>query len=156
MNSLPLDWAARFSVGGTNMNFYIVEQLPVLPPETYLDRVRYDLPSFVEMIVPRAVRLSYTANDLECFAKELGFIGPPYAWNADRRHRLQCELDAIFAHMYRLDRADLEWILDPEDPSASFPTLRRKEVETFGEYRTKRLVLDAYDQLDSGRMPHLV
>ena len=33
LNSLPLDWAARLSVGGTHMSFFIVKQLPVLPPE---------------------------------------------------------------------------------------------------------------------------
>ena len=38
LNSLPLDWAARLSVGGVNMNFFIVKQLPVLPPEVYLNQ----------------------------------------------------------------------------------------------------------------------
>ena len=28
LNSLPLDWTARLSVGGINMNFFIVKQLP--------------------------------------------------------------------------------------------------------------------------------
>ena len=37
MNSIPLDWAARISVGGVHMSFFIVKQLPVLPPDAYLE-----------------------------------------------------------------------------------------------------------------------
>ena len=154
MNSLPLDWAARFSVGGVNMNFFIVKQLPVLPPETYLEEVVSDL-KFVELVVPRVLELTYTAHDLEGFARALGYQGPPFPWNENRRHRLQCELDALFSHMYRLDRTDLEWILDAPPPSSSFPGLKRNEMNEFGEYRTQRYVLQAYDQLARGEHPHL-
>ena len=155
MNSLPLDWAARFSVGGVNMNFFIVKQLPVLPPEAYLERVRSGLPTYVELIVPRALELTYTADDLEGFARDVGFDGSPFPWDDSRRHCLQSELDAIYAHMYGLERTDMEWILDPPLPSFSFPALKRNEIAEFGEYRTQRLVLTAYDQLARGEIPDL-
>ncbi len=153
MNSLPLDWAARFSVGGVNMNFFIVKQLPILPPEAYLEKVCSGLPMYAEMIVPRVLELTYTASDLEGFARDIGYDGPPFPWDDRRRHCLQSELDAIFAHMYGLDRADMEWILDPPLPSSSFPALKRNEIADFGEYRTQRLVLIAYDQLARGENP---
>ncbi|MGH9065425.1 MAG: Eco57I restriction-modification methylase domain-containing protein, partial [Acidimicrobiales bacterium] len=35
LNSFAVDFLARQKVGGTNLNFFIAEQLPVLPPETY-------------------------------------------------------------------------------------------------------------------------
>ncbi len=38
MNGLPLDCAARFSVGGLHMNFFILKQLPVFPPEVFLEK----------------------------------------------------------------------------------------------------------------------
>ena len=155
MNSLPLDWAARLSVGGVNMNFFIVKQLPVLPPEAYLEELCPGL-KFVEAIVPRVLELTYTAHDLEGFARDLGYEGPPFPWDEPRRHRLKCELDAIYAHMYRLDRSDLEWILDAPPPSASFPTLKRNEIKRFGEYRTQRYVLQAYDQIRLGEPPDLI
>ena len=44
MNSLPLDWVTRISVGGVNMNFFVVKQLPVLPPEVYLEESGCDCP----------------------------------------------------------------------------------------------------------------
>lgn len=154
MNSLPLDWAARFSVGGVHMNLFIVKQLPILPPEAYLEEAQPEV-YYVELVVPRALELTYTANDLESFARDLGYDGPPFPWDEARRHRLKCELDAIFAHMYQLERPDLEWMLDTPEPGASFPGLKRNEMQAFGEYRTQRYVLQAYDQLARGELPDL-
>ena len=154
LNSLPLDWAARLSVGGVNMSFFIVKQLPVLPPEAYLEEAPQGL-KWVEMVVPRVLELTYTAHDLQGFAQDLGYDGPPFTWDEERRHRLRCELDAIYAHMYQLERTDLEWILDAEEPSQSFPGLKRSELREFGEYRTQRYVLQAYDQMTQGELPDL-
>lgn len=153
-DSIVLDWAARFSVGGTHMNFFIVKQLPILRPETYLEKALSG-PTYAELIVPRVLELTYTAYDLESFARDLGYYGPPFPWDEDRRHRLKCELDAVFAHLYLLDRNELEWILDAPYPSASFPGLKRNEMRQFGEYRTQRYVLHAYDQLARGEPPNL-
>ena len=154
MNSIPLDWTARFSVGGINMNFFIVKQLPVLPPEAYLEEACPGL-TYAELVVPRVLELTYTDNDLDSFAKDLGYEGPPFPWNVHRRHCLKCELDAIFAHMYKLDRSELEWILDAPYPSSSFPTLKNDEIKEFGDYRTQHYVLRAYDQLKNGEILNL-
>ncbi len=132
MNSLVLDWAARFSVGGINMNFFIVKQLPVLPPEAFLDEASSGI-TYAELVIPRVLELTFTDWDLEPFARDLGYDGDPFPWDEARRHRLKCELDAIFAHLYHLDRPDLEWILDAPYPSASFPGLKRNELKQFGE-----------------------
>ena len=77
MNSLPLDWAARFSVGGVHMNFFILKQLPVLPPDAYLERPSSRLATYAELVAPRVLELTYTADDLEGFARDVGFYGPP-------------------------------------------------------------------------------
>ena len=159
MNSLPFDWAARFSVGGVNMNFFIVKQLPVLPPEAYLERipgVNAVSATYAEMIVPRVLELVYTSDDMKGFAEDIGYDGPPFTWDDSRRHNLQSELDAIYAHMYGLERDEIEWILDAPDPSASFPALKNNEINRFGEYRTRRLVLNAYDRLASGQSRLLI
>lgn len=155
MNSLPFDWATRLSVGGVNLNYFIVKQLPVLPPEMYLEEV-WEGMRYVEMVVPRVLELTYTAYDLKPFAQDLGYDGPPFVWDEERRHRLRCELDAIYAHMYKLERTDLEWILDAQEPSQSFPGLKRNELREFGEYRTQRYVLQAYDQIAGGELPDLL
>ena len=87
------------------------------------------------------------------FARDLGYDGPPFAWDEDRRAQLRAELDALYARAYGLTRDELRYILDPADvkgpdyPSETFRVLKKNEIARFGEYRTARLVLAAYDQL---------
>ena len=147
MNSLPLDWIARISMGGVNMNYFIVKQLPVLCPEAYVEESTFGNP-WIQLIIPRVLELTYTSEDLIGFATDLGFQGPPFDWDENRRHCLQCELDSIYAYMYKLNYSELEWILDATEPSFSFPTLKQKELANFGEFRTKRYVLDAFSRLE--------
>ena len=155
MNSLPLDWAARSSVGGVHLSVYLIKQLPVLPPDVYLELACPGPKRYVEMIVPRVLELTFTTVDLKGFALDLGYDGDPFLWNDRRRHKIRSELDAIFAHLYRFNREELEWILDAPPPSSSFPTLKHNEELEFGEYLTKRYVLAAFDQLDRGVIPNL-
>ena len=140
MNSFPLDWAARLSVGGANMNFFIVKQLPVLPPEAHLEEAFAGL-CWVEFIVPRALELTYTSWELQGFAKDLGYEGAPFRWDNERRFMLRCELDAAFFHMYGLEREEVDYIMD------TFPGVEREDVAAHGEYRTKRTILEMYDEL---------
>jgi hypothetical protein len=144
--SLACDYFARHKVGGTHLNFFVYEQLPTLPPETY----GTDSLSF---IVPRVLELIYTSYAMAPFARDLGFDGSPFTWDEDRRAVLRAELDAWYARAYRLTRDELRYILDPASvkgpdyPSETFRVLKTNEIERFGEYRTARLVLAAYDQL---------
>ena len=136
------------------MSYFIVKQLPILPPEAYIEESAAGA-AWVELVVPRVLELTYTAWDLQGFAEDLGYEGEPFVWDEERRHKLKSELDAIYAHMYGLERDEIEWILEPEEPSVSFPALQRSEEKEFGEYRTKRYVLHAYDQLARGEPPDL-
>ena len=170
LNSVVLDFMARSAIGGTDLSFFIVKQLPVLPPEVFLEK-----PYFIEFIVPRVLELTYTAHDLDSFARDLGWDGSPFRWDEERRFLLRCELDAAFFHLYlpadehgnwrparRSDGcpqdetpeqlAELErHFPTPRDAVAyvmdTFPIVRRKDEETFGEYRTKRIILDIYDAI---------
>ena len=140
MNSFPLDWAARLSVGGSNMNYFIVKQLPVLPPEAHLEEA-FGGRCWVEFIIPRVLELTYTAHDLAGFAYELGYEGAPFRWDDERRFLLRCELDAAFFHMYGLERGDVDYIMD------TFPGVEREDNAAHGEYRTKRVMLEIYDEM---------
>jgi len=72
------------------------------------------------------------------------------------RAQVRAELDACYARLYGLTRDELRYILDPKEvhgedfPGETFRVLKEKEVKQFGEYRTRRLVLEAWDQLESG------
>ena len=87
------------------------------------------------------------------WAEDLGHTGAPFDFDPVRRAQLRAELDAFFARKYGLSRDELRYILDPADthgdsyPSETFRGLKRNEIEKFGEYRTRRLVLTAFDRL---------
>lgn len=71
----------------------------------------------------------------------MGDDGPPFRWDPDRRSLLRADLDAAMLHVYGLTRVEAEHVLD------SFPVVRKYEERDHGEYRTRRLVLEAYDRM---------
>ena len=79
---------------------------------------------------------------------------PPFKWDEGRRARIRAQLDAYYARLYGLTEEELRYILDPKDvygedfPSETFRVLKEKEIRQFGEYRTKRLVLEAWKDLN--------
>ena len=145
--SLVHDYVARQKVGGTHLKYHVKKQLPNLPPDRYTD-------ADLAFIVPRVLELTYTAHDLKPWAADLGYDGPPFPWNPERRAQLRAELDACYARLYGLTRDELRYILDPADvmgddyPSETFRVLKNNELREFGEYRTRRLVLAAWDDLE--------
>lgn len=147
-SSLCFDFVVRQKIGGTNLNFFIVKQFPVLSPSTYKEN---DL----NFIVPRVLELTFTAGDLAPFARDLGYEGSPFHWKPERRAFIRAELDAFYARLYGLTRDELRYILDPADiygddyPTETFRGLKSNEIRQFGEYRTRRLVLEAWDRLAS-------
>jgi very-short-patch-repair endonuclease len=220
-STLPFDWVVRQKLAGVNMNFFYVEQFPVLPPDAYT-------PEDLRFIVPRVLELVYTSWDMKPFADDVwneaddglraavyaaweanriaagghewrlpswisaypeieanpqkGIPFPPFRWDEDRRAVLRAELDAYYARLYGLTRKQLRYILDPADltereladildpqeevrdpldpagyaarvaastfPGETFRVLKEKELRQFGEYRTRRLVLEAWEQLE--------
>jgi hypothetical protein len=146
LSALVLDNVARQKLGGTSLTYFILNQLPVLPPNAYTE-------GDLAFIVPRVVELTYTSHSMTCFARDLGHDGPPFAWEEDRRAQLRAELDAWYALAYGLSRDELRYVLDPKDvmgadyPSETFRVLQNNEMRIYGEYRTRRLVLTAYDRL---------
>ena len=149
LSSLVFDFVARHKTGGTHMNYFIYKQLPVLAPDRYTE-------ADMAFIVPRVLELTFTAHDLSGWAQDLGYNGPPFAFDPDRRAVLRAELDAYYARLYSLTRDELRYILDPAEvmgadyPSETFRVLKNGEIRDFGEYRTQRLVLKAWDRLKSG------
>ena len=146
MNSLILDSMAKQKMGGVNLSFFILRQLPFIPPETYTEKD-------IKFISSRVLELVYTAWDMQPFAKDMDYEGEPFIWDEQRRAILRAELDAYYAKLYGLTRDELRYILDPADiygadfPSETFRVLKNNEIKKYGEYRTQRLVLKAWDRL---------
>ena len=82
-----------------------------------------------------------------------GFPYPPFKWGEDRRAVLRAELDAYYARLYGLTEEELRYILAPADvygedfPGETFRVLKEKEIKQYGEYRTRRLVLEARERM---------
>jgi hypothetical protein len=115
---------------GQHLNWFIVEQLPVIAPERIDASIGgVKIADFIREQVPH---LSYTAHDLAAFARDLGHVDaagevlPPFVWNdEDRRARLAA-LDGLFFHLYGLDEDDAAYILD------TFPIVREQDQAAFG------------------------
>ena len=134
--SLVFDFVVRQKLMGTNLNWYIVEQLPVIPPETYDKPLNADWDTTVGAFVQAHVlRLTYTAWDMQPFAQDLGYDGEPFVWDeADRRHRM-AKLDALYFLLYGLSEAEADYVL------STFPIVERKDGDTHGSYLTRDLIL---------------
>jgi hypothetical protein len=179
-NSFILDYVARQKASGGSLNYYILRQLPIIPPERYSKTV-------LRHIVPRVFELTYTSWDLVSFADDVWregndnmrsrieqqwqanadategsrqghnspawveqnrdqdgmFPNPPFMWDDGRRERIRAQLDACYAHLYGISREELDYLLE------QFPIVKRQDEAEHGAYRTKRLILDYYDEYES-------
>ena len=137
----------RQKIGGVTLNYFYFAQMPALPPSAYTE-------GDVAFIVPRVLELTYASCSLKPWAEALGYNGEPFKFDEERRGVLKAELDVFFAKKYGLTEEEFKYILDPKDvkgenfPSESFRTLRDDELSRFGEYRTKRLALEAWERVE--------
>lgn len=161
LSSFPADYCVRQKMGGTHLTMNYLRQIPVLPPSTF-NHPSWEYPekNMEDFVLHRMLELTYTAWDLEPFAKDCGYEGPPFKWDEERRFLLRCELDAAYFHLYLgaeqewqeqgspellqyfpTPRAAVEYIME------TFPIVKRKDQQKYGEYRTKRVILEIYDEM---------
>jgi len=99
------------------------------------------------------LRLSYTANDLKDFARDMGHVDaktgevlPPFPWDEEERRHLRARLDALYFLLYGIaDRDDVRYIL------STFPGVRDDDGKKYnGRYRTEDLILAYMNALEAG------
>lgn len=161
LNAIALDYVTRQKAQSTHLNWYIVEQLPVIPPAAY---ARQFGPKTAADIVREAVlELTYTAHDMAPFARDLGHVDaagdvlPPFAWDEDRRVALRAKLDALYFILYGV----FDPALPGHDPAqarddvryiySTFPIVERQETERWGRYRSRDLCLSWINALLAGQ-----
>ena len=142
LNSFCFDYIARQKVQATHLTWYIVEQLPVIDPNEY--ERQFGNTTARNVVSDHVLRLTYTAYDMAPFARDLGYDGPPFAWNHEQRRHLRARLDALYFHLYGLSREDSSYVLD------TFPIVRKQDEVTFGCYRTRDLILAYMNALAAG------
>lgn len=142
LSSFVCDFAARQKVGGTHLNFFIYEQLPVPSPELANAPASWARGTrVVDWVAERVLELCSATNSLRPFTMQFGGRDRPLPFDEARRFRLRCELDAAFFHLYGLTREDVLYVMD------CFPIVRRNDEKEHGEFRTKRVVMECFDDL---------
>ncbi len=121
LNAAVFDYVTRQKVGGVDLNFFIVEQLPTLPPDAYDAACPWSKKETLEhWISERVLKLSCTAEDMIPLAKACDFKGSGprtgvpegvHKWNEQERAELKAELDAAYFILYGIERPDVEYIL---------------------------------------------
>jgi len=123
LSSLALDFVARPKVGGVHLNFFIANQLAVLPPEAFGGVCTWAIGSLEAWI-----------------GRRVDFLTGP-DWEVKHRELARVELDAAMFHLYGIGPEDVEYIME------TFPIVKRQDVAAYGEYGTKRVILGIYDQM---------
>jgi len=139
INTFSFDYFVRQKVTGNHLSVYIIEQLPFVT-QKYATTELASLGG-LDGIAKRVLELTFTSYDMAGFAEELGYRGAPFRWDAQRRALVRAELDAAFFHLYGLAEEDVDYVMD------TFPIVKRRDGERFGNYRTKTLILDAYRKM---------
>jgi hypothetical protein len=140
--SFAFDYIARQKLGGTSLKYFTMKQLPALSPTVFAAAAPWDSSDSVqEWVLRRVLELVFTAWDLAPFARDCGWEGSPFRWDANRRLALRCELDAAFFHLYGLDRDEVDYVME------TFHIVRDHDKDRFGDYRTKLMILRYWDAL---------
>ena len=157
LNSMAFDFVLRQKVQGQNLNWFIVEQLPVVAPARFDERLpaafaaamraahlmngHHPHPTVADFVLPQVLALTYTAHDMAPFARDMGYVDAagkvlaPLVWNEDERRARMAALDAVFFYLYGLDASDCAYILE------TFPIVQEHDAKQFGCYRTRDDIL---------------
>jgi hypothetical protein len=142
LNSFVFDFVARQKIGGLHLRANTMAQLALVEPRIFKMATPWMTPkALFEWVFLHVLELTYTAWDLEEFAKDFGYDGPPFRWDEERRFLLRCELDAAYFHLYGIARDDVDYIME------TFPIVKRNDIKQYGDYRTKLTILDIYDRM---------
>ena len=149
LGAIVFDFVVRQKAQSTHLNWYIVEQLPVVPPKRYA--VRFGPKTVAEIVREAVLELTYTAYDMAPFARDMGHVDdlgevlPPFRWNEVRRLNLRAKLDATYFHLYGItERDDIRHIY------STFPIVERQEQESYGSFRSRDLCLAYINALSAG------
>ena len=153
-NSFAMDYLVRKKVSLT-MSYTIMDTLP-------FPRDCRQTPAAIE-IARRACALCAVGPDMQAFREAAVGAGilssvEDVVEDPDRRAVLTAEIDVLVAReIYGLGRDEMRYILDPanilgEDCGIeTFKALRNYEQREFNEFRTKRLVLEAWKRMEAGQ-----
>lgn len=150
LNAMPLDFCTKQKFGEISLNFFIVEQLPVLAPDLYVKRCPWSKRQTLEKWVSeRVLKLTCTVEDMLPLADACEFKSGSFKteydgrlnkWDEEERAELMAELDAAYFHLYGLDRDDAEYIL------STFKGIHDERTLCSGHASIAQRILEKYDE----------
>ena len=144
LNAFAYDYICRQKIGGVNLSYFIIEQIPTFHPDFYKQKCPWDKKQSLEQwISDRVLKLTCTSNDMSPLAEAAGFKPPVHKWDPVERLDLMGELDAAYFLLYGIERNDVEYIL------STFAGLRKESSSLLGDSTTASRILKFYDGLKS-------
>ena len=158
LNAIPFDYIARQKVQSTHLNWYIVEQLPVVPPAAYARA--FGRKTARDIVREEVLALTYTSHDMAPFARDMGYIDPatgdakpPFVFEAADRLRRRAKLDALYFMLYFPSSTPEELAALRETAAyiySTFPIVAREEGAAHGRYLSRDLCLAYLNALAAG------
>ena len=149
MCSFALDYVCRQKMQGTHLSLYILEQLPVIPVSAY--GRKFGRKTAADIVREHILRLTYAAEDMRPFARDMGCKGDPFKWDEEERAHLRARLDALYFILYGVGREDVTHIM-----SSAFATVKAREEKAHGRFRSRDLILAYMNALEKGNDPDSV
>ena len=136
VHAIPTTSLIRQKANNAHLNFFIVEQLPTLPPDAYAEKCPWSKKETVEhWISERVLKLACTAEDMVPLAKACGFKGlrgdGVHIWKETERAEIRAELDAAYFYLYGIKRDDAEYILSTFSNPGSHPTTSGNPTDSY-------------------------
>ncbi|EKU96556.1 hypothetical protein Lepto7375DRAFT_0018 [Leptolyngbya sp. PCC 7375] len=170
LNSFSYDAQARRRIGGTHLNWFVVEETALVAPNK--------IPNALVLLAMQLLFPILTAAPIWLGLKDQFNLAQStwksfWAVTSYERLRIRCILDATFAELYGLEHKDLTWILQGCDYSSEKvrdnhfsrtlqpkgfwrvdkekdPELRHTVLSLIAFHDLKRLGLDAFLNLNNG------
>lgn len=172
------DYLIRQRLVGFSIGKNLLREIPAFRWYTYLEECPWRTnQTLYDWLIERILELAYTAWELHEFARDCGWHGAPFRWDEGRRLLIRSEIDAAFFFLYLRPDKDGKWrqvggdnSSGGEDPTEDHPHVSDHfasprdglsyMMDTFdkvcaadelryGEYRTKRIILEIYDAMQT-------
>jgi hypothetical protein len=136
--SHPLDYFTRNKMQGVSLGYFILYQLPIIPPERFEQKGPDGYQTIREYLTDQMIPCLKDNGAFEPYLRSLGYTGSMGGWDERERITAMARIDAVIAHLYGLSADDLEYVF------TTFPIESRHQRERYGAYLSRELALEAY------------
>jgi len=142
LNAFAYDYICRQKIGGVNLSYFIINQIPTFHPDFYKQKCPWNKKQTLEKwISDRVLKLTCTSNDMIPLAKAASLKPLVHKWNPEERLDLQAQFDAAFFILYGIKQDDVEYIL------STFSGIRKEPESMFNTSNTLDRILKHYHNL---------